>query len=85
MPFHKFLPAVVAGTISWSAAHLLIGAALGEAARQIEDALSTGGAILVTVGAVVLTVLIIRFKRRARTTPEPAEAAGDEHHLVDGR
>ena len=83
LPFRKFLPAVVAGTICWSAAHIAIGAALGEAARQVEDALSTGGTIVVVVGAVLLVVLLIRFKRkRARAatataerepvTPEPA-------------
>ena len=64
LPFRKFLPAVVAGTICWSAAHISIGAALGEAARRIEDALSTGGAIIVGIGAIVLVIAFIRFKRK---------------------
>lgn len=75
LPLYKFLPAVVAGTITWSAAHLAIGAALGEAARRIEDALSAGGALLVGVATVTLVVLLIRFQRRRgpRSDSAPAE------------
>uniref|UniRef100_UPI0003783FE7 DedA family protein n=1 Tax=Saccharomonospora saliphila TaxID=369829 RepID=UPI0003783FE7 len=46
LPFRKFLPAVFAGAVSWSALHIGLGAALGEAARRVEDVLSTGGAIV---------------------------------------
>lgn len=79
LPFRKFLPAVVAGTICWSAAHIAIGAALGEAARQVEDTLSTAGTIVVVVGAVLLAVLLIRFKRkRARAAAAPAAESVEE-------
>lgn len=76
LPFRKFLPAVVAGTICWSAAHISIGALLGEAARQIEDALSTGGAIIVGVGVVLLVIAFLRFKRKRANnaaTEQPSE------------
>lgn len=64
LPFRKFLPAVVAGTICWSALHISLGAALGEAATRIEDAMSTGGAIVIGVLAAVLVYMLIRFKRK---------------------
>jgi membrane-associated protein len=77
LPFRKFLPAVVAGTIWWSALHIGLGVALGEAARQVEQVLSTGGAIVVGVLAAVLVFLLIRFKRQKalRALPDADQEA----------
>jgi len=79
LPFRKFLPSVVAGTICWSALHISLGAALGEAARAVEDVLSTGGTIVVVVGAILLAVLLMRFKRKHKQAADVprGDAAGD--------
>src|SRR5690606_39650803 len=34
LPFRKFFPAAVAGAICWSALHIALGAAMGEAAKD---------------------------------------------------
>lgn len=72
LPYRKFLPAVVAGAACWSAIHIGIGAALGEAAKRIEGALSTGG--LVLLGAVVIGGVIVhtvkKRKKKAAVTEE---------------
>lgn len=72
LPYRKFLPAVVAGAACWSALHISIGAALGEAAKRIEGTLNLAGLIL--IGAVALAaviVLIVRKRRRAKAADEP--------------
>lgn len=76
LPYRKFLPAVVAGAACWSALHISLGAALGEAAKRIEGALTFGGAILVGTVIVVAVVLFIVKKRKrtkavANQPPEP--------------
>src|SRR5699024_6271361 len=63
LPFRKFLPAVIAGTICWSALHISLGAALGEAARKVEDVRNTGGTIVVTAATAVLLIVFIHHKR----------------------
>lgn len=74
LPFRKFFPAVVAGAVSWSALHISLGAALGEAARQIEGALSTGGMIVVGVLAAGAVFLLLRYKRKKAQVKLTAEA-----------
>ncbi|WP_051114835.1 DedA family protein [Actinokineospora enzanensis] len=72
LPYRKFLPAVVAGAACWSAVHIGIGAALGEAAHRLEDYLSGGALIL--LGAVVVTVVTIHLlkrRRKNRAAPQP--------------
>lgn len=74
LPYRKFLPAVVAGAACWSALHIGIGAALGEAAKRIEGALSTGGLVLlgvVVVGGLVMHTVKKR-KKKAAVAEEPA-------------
>lgn len=76
LPYRKFLPAVVAGAACWSALHIAIGAALGEAAKQIEKYLSTGGVLIVGGAAVAFfAVHIIRKRNKNRTAPAVALAA----------
>ncbi|MGH3860385.1 DedA family protein [Actinokineospora sp.] len=74
LPYRKFLPAVVAGAACWSAIHISIGAALGEAAKRIEGALSTGG--LVLLGVVVIGGVIVHtVKKRKKKSAVAEEAA----------
>jgi membrane protein DedA with SNARE-associated domain len=66
LPYRKFLPAVVAGAACWSAMHIAIGAALGDAATRIEHIMGTGGTAVVGVLALVLIVTIVVRKRRKK-------------------
>ena len=76
LPFRKFLPATAAGAFCWSLVHISIGAALGEAAKQVEGALSTGFLIVAVVVIGVLLFFLLRFKKRkALATEEPEEPA----------
>lgn len=74
LPYRKFLPAVVAGAACWSALHISIGAALGEAAKRIEGTLNLAGLILIgTVVVVAIVVMIVRKRRRAKVAAEEPE------------
>jgi membrane protein DedA with SNARE-associated domain len=78
LPFRKFLPATAAGAFCWSLVHISIGAALGEAAKQVEGALSTGFLVVAVVVIGVLLFFLLRFKKRkalAAEDPEPEEPA----------
>ncbi|GAA1994341.1 DedA family protein [Amycolatopsis minnesotensis] len=76
LPYRKFLPAVAAGALCWSALHIGIGAALGEAAKKIEGAMSTGGLIVVGVLAAVGVFFLLRYKKKkALGAPEAGQEA----------
>lgn len=81
LPYRKFLPAVVAGAACWSALHITLGAALGEAAERVETVMGRGGAILIGALAVAIVVAIVVRKRRkakAVAAAAPKGASGDE-------
>lgn len=78
LPYRKFLPAAVSGAIGWSLLHIALGAALGEAARRVEDMLSTGGMIVVIGLAAIAAFFFIRNKRKAgrdHVAPHPESTA----------
>ena len=77
LPYRKFLPAVVAGAACWSAMHIALGAALGEAAKRIEGIITTGGAFV--IGGLVLAVLIMIFVRKRRKKAKLAAASAAAH------
>ncbi|WAL67244.1 DedA family protein [Amycolatopsis cynarae] len=64
LPFRRFLPAAAAGALCWSALHISLGVALGEAAKKIESVLSTGGLIVVGVLAAAGVFLLLLWKRK---------------------
>lgn len=64
LPYRRFFPAVFAGAACWSALHIAVGAALGQAALRIEDAISTGGTFAVASVALAVVVAIVITKRR---------------------
>ena len=67
LPYRKFLPAVVAGAACWSALHIALGAALGEAAKRIESVITTGGSFVVGgLALAVVVVILVRKRRKAR-------------------
>jgi membrane protein DedA with SNARE-associated domain len=74
LPFRKFLPATAAGAFCWSLVHISIGAALGEAAKQVEGALSTGFLVVAVVVIGVLLFFLLRFKKRKTLAAEEPEA-----------
>lgn len=76
LPYRKFLPAVVSGAACWSALHISLGAALGEAARRIEGMISTGGTIvLVAIVVAAAVVVLVRKRRKAKAAQEPTESS----------
>jgi membrane-associated protein len=69
LPYRKFFPAVLAGAACWSAMHIAIGAALGEAAKRIEGLITTGGTyVVIGLAVAVLATILIRRRRKARRT-----------------
>ncbi|WP_291418196.1 DedA family protein [Actinophytocola sp.] len=72
LPYRKFLPAVVAGAACWSAMHIAIGAALGEAAKRIEGIITTGGAFV--IGGLLLVLVVTMFVRKRRKARKAQEA-----------
>lgn len=75
LPYRTFFPAILAGAACWSAMHIAIGAAVGEAARKIEDVISTGGTYVVAALALTsLAAIVIRKRRKAKRAAAEAEA-----------
>jgi membrane-associated protein len=77
LPYRKFLPAALAGAACWSAMHIAIGAALGDAATRIEGIMGTGGSLVLGALALVLIVTIVVRKRRGKAKAALAMSAGD--------
>ena len=76
LPYRKFFPAVLAGAACWSAMHIALGAALGEAAKRIEGLITTGGTyVVVGLAVVVLATVLIRKRRKARRAALALEPA----------
>ncbi|MEV6905300.1 DedA family protein [Amycolatopsis sp. NPDC051372] len=73
LPFRKFLPATAAGALCWSLAHISLGAALGEAAKKVEGAFSTGFLVAAAVVVGVLVFFLVRMKKRKALAPEETE------------
>ena len=83
LPYPKFLPAVVAGAACWSAMHIAIGAALGDAAKRIEDIMGTGGSIVLGALALVLIVTIVVRKRRKKAKAAAMATAVDAEQELE--
>ncbi|ASR34830.1 hypothetical protein BAY61_07410 [Prauserella marina] len=81
LAYRKFLPAAISGAVAWSLLHISIGAALGEAARKVEGALSTGGMIVVGALAVVAVFFLIRYKRK-KTLGAKEKPGGEQDETV---
>ncbi|KAA9154435.1 DedA family protein [Amycolatopsis acidicola] len=71
LPYRKFLPAALAGALCWSALHISIGVALGEAAKRIEGLINTGG--LIVLGVLVAAGVFVFLRRRTKNKAEEAE------------
>jgi membrane-associated protein len=72
LPFRKFLPPVTVGATGWCALHVGIGAAAGEAAKQLEATVGRASWILLAVLAAIVVGLMIRKRRKARAEAELA-------------
>jgi membrane-associated protein len=71
LPYRTFFPAVLAGAACWSAMHIALGAALGEAAKRVDGLITTGG--LIVLGGLTLALLAtaaIGKRRKAKRTDE---------------
>ncbi|HVW41127.1 MAG TPA: DedA family protein [Amycolatopsis sp.] len=69
LPFRKFLPAAFCGALCWSALHISLGAALGEAAKRIEGILNTGGLVVIGVLVAVGLFFLLRWKKKKAADP----------------
>ncbi|OLR95242.1 DedA family protein [Actinokineospora bangkokensis] len=79
LPYRKFLPAAFAGAACWSLLHISIGAALGEAAKRLESAMSTGAlAVLAAVVLAVVAVHLVKKRRKKSAAPVPQQSGQDE-------
>ncbi|MCP3801587.1 DedA family protein [Allokutzneria sp. A3M-2-11 16] len=84
LAYPKLLIASICGAAPWAALHVSIAAMAGEAAKQIEDKLSTAG--FVVLGAVVLAAAVFllvrksKAKKAAAATPPEEEKQLEEAH-----
>lgn len=76
LAFRKFLPAAAVAGTSWCALHIAIGAAAGEAAKQIEEYVGKGSWILLGLVVLIGTLVVLR-KRKRRAEAAEATATGD--------
>jgi membrane protein DedA with SNARE-associated domain len=70
LPYRTFFPAVLVGAACWSAMHIAIGAALGEAAKHVDGLISTGGTLVVGGLALALLATVAIRKRRKGKRPD---------------
>ncbi|MCE6993889.1 DedA family protein [Saccharothrix sp. S26] len=74
LEYRRFLPASIAGAVSWSALHIGIGSAAGASAKYIESVFNGAMWALMAIAAVVAVVLTLRRRRKtAKPTAEPRE------------
>ncbi|MGH3951222.1 MAG: DedA family protein [Pseudonocardiaceae bacterium] len=73
LPFRKFLPAAALAGTSWCALHIGIGAAAGEAAKQIESYVGRGSWILLVLVVVVGGAVVLIKRRRAKVDVADSE------------
>ncbi|PRX50157.1 membrane protein DedA with SNARE-associated domain [Prauserella shujinwangii] len=66
LPYRKFLPVAFLGGAAWCALHIGIGAAAGEAARQLENAVGVGSWIVLALVVLVAGSVYLVRRRRAR-------------------
>lgn len=69
LPFRKFLPTAFAGALCWSALHISIGVALGEAAKKIEGLMSTGGFVVLAVLVAIGAFFFLRWRKKRSAAP----------------
>lgn len=74
LPYRKFLPASLAGALSWSLLHVSLGAAMGQAVAKIESGFKTGG--LIVLGLLVATAVFFLVRRKRRKALAADEQAG---------
>ncbi|MGH3520207.1 MAG: DedA family protein [Haloechinothrix sp.] len=70
LPFRKFLPAAAVAGTAWTALHIGVGAAAGEAAKRIEDYIGTGSWIVLALIVVIGGAVILIKRKRAQATAD---------------
>jgi membrane protein DedA with SNARE-associated domain len=64
MEYRRFLPASIAGAVSWSALHIGIGSAAGASAKYIESVFNGAMWALLAVAVVIGAVVVLRRRRQ---------------------
>lgn len=78
VPFRKFLPAAAVAGTSWCALHIGIGAALGESAKWLEEAIGKGSwVVLGLIVAIFVLVLLVKRKKGAALSAEGTGGADE--------
>ena len=74
LEYRRFLPASIAGAVSWAALHIGIGSAAGASAKYIESVFNGAMWGLLGIAVVVGAVVVLRRRRKAaRAGTEPRE------------
>lgn len=73
MEYRRFLPASVAGAVSWSALHIGIGSAAGASAKYIESVFNGAMWVLLAIAALVGTIVVLRRRKQAAAEPRELE------------
>ncbi|QFZ22497.1 DedA family protein [Saccharothrix syringae] len=74
LEYRRFLPASIAGAVSWSALHIGIGSAAGASAKYIESVFNGVMWVLLGLAVVVGAVVVLRRRKAAARQgrlPEP--------------
>ncbi|MFD7658519.1 DedA family protein [Actinosynnema sp. NPDC059797] len=74
LEYRRFLPASIAGAVSWSALHIAIGSAAGASAKYIESVFSGVMWVLLGLAVVVGGVVALRKRRKAASGGRVQEA-----------
>ncbi len=83
LPYRKFLPAAgIAGT-AWCALHIGIGAALGESAKWLEEAIGKGSWVVLLLMVVVFGLVILVKRRKSGALAEAVGAKSGSGAAAD--
>lgn len=81
LAFRKFLPAVAIGATGWTALHIGIGAAAGEAAMRVEGAIGKGS--WVVLGAIVAVAVVVILRNRKKAAAAETTTAADDTNTAE--
>lgn len=80
MPLVKFLPAAAVAGTTWCALHVGIGAALGESAKWLEQAIGQASWAVLAVVVIAVAVVMLLKRRKAQAADDSAPAASESSH-----
>ncbi|GAA1270808.1 DedA family protein [Saccharothrix xinjiangensis] len=76
LEYRRFLPASIAGAVSWSALHIAIGSAAGASAKYVESVFS--GVMWVLLGLAVVVGGVVALRKRRKAAPRQGQGQARE-------